>query len=692
MNKILKFSSVLAIVFAFISCEKVEITFSDNQECITVTSQADAQVKAGYEGISVLPANFYMEISSPSFSDQMTREGTSNKYNFPTGKKLTWGDTDISNVTIKAITEPSGYKRETGEMSVESDQSPEENVLASDLLGAVTGYGVNINKNNINISFKHLMSKLYVTYNVGSNVKVTSVSLNKVCRSGTFSFSSMIMQAGNTRDAITMYHNSTEKYAEAIFFPYTPSGANDVPEISVTVEGSKEPIKCAVSLNNITRFESGKRYIMNIVITGSTIEGAEVTVKEWNQDTNSIQVPGERVLWIGTSIPAGDLDNGTRSYPYLVGDAMTCEIVNKAVPGSLVVKSKQPVVVKKSSSQTTKEYNDYLKSLYVEWDKYVEGKTNSYSGLQLAYGGLAQTDKDIDNYKPDLVTIGTAGGAKDPSAWADKHIQKLKELSYLSRIIPYIKKTDPNHCTTVIIDHGFNDRGSMITEAIGYANGNEIVDGYDYLMKVKQGTVSYDAYLKNLDQWPNLKAAGNYIVDLTNVINAIKAENSNVRVIIGNYFTLNCPFITKEYMWASKDHDLLSKTYMNYCKLICYYNEAVAGVNKLDIVNVYESLRIDEDKYWNFNDSRFNEYYSQWERQYDTWYNNNKDKAQDERSAKPAVPGPMMGIDDDHPIGCINYDSNKFCPDGVHPFHPDALKAIAEIYVRELDGIIGSRN
>ena len=37
-------------------------------------------------------------------------------------------------------------------------------------------------------------------------------------------------------------------------------------------------------------------------------------------------------------------------------------------------------------------------------------------------------------------------------------------------------------------------------------------------------------------------------------------------------------------------------------------------------------------------------------------------------------------------------DWTKFCPDGVHPYNPDAINAIAEIYIRELEGIIGSRN
>ena len=38
------------------------------------------------------------------------------------------------------------------------------------------------------------------------------------------------------------------------------------------------------------------------------------------------------------------------------------------------------------------------------------------------------------------------------------------------------------------------------------------------------------------------------------------------------------------------------------------------------------------------------------------------------------------------------YDPTKFCPDGVHPNNPDAGQAIADIYISELNGIIGSVN
>lgn len=701
MNKIIKYSGAFALALAIVSCnEKIETYLPDAGDYITVTSETDSQVKAGYEGISVLPETFHMDINTPYFSGTMTREGESNKYEFPTDKRLTWGDTDINNVTIKAITQPSGYNRQTGAMTVQSNQKSDANVQASDLLGAVTGYGVTINKNNINISFKHLMSKMYVTYSGASNVVVTSINLKNICRSGVYSYNDFSYTPGTDRGVINMFLNSNDKCAEAIFFPYTPSSSS-APKLEVTadIDGTSKTFDCEISLSKVSSFAGGKRYIMNIVISGSNIEGAEVTVKDWNMDTSTIQVPGQRVLWVGTSIPAGDLNSGIRSYPYLVDDAMNCSVVNNAVAGSLVIRSVQKVI----------NYNK------ATWDNYTG---DGYSTPHLVFGGLAQTHALIEKYSTDLNTVYMAetpdpgaepkvrnkpnpnsywGGTNSTQykndlaayeaevlahaewqvkydarqealatvdAWVSKHIGKLKELSYESRIIPYINGKKDN-CTTVIIDHGFNDRAALIYEAIGYGEEGEIVPGYNYLMKIKAGTVTYEQYLNNLNQWENLTLNGNYIVDMTNIINAIKEANPNVKIIIGNYFTLNCPFITREYTWTATNPDLLSTTYMNYGNLLCYYNEAVAGVNKLDIVNVYEYLRLDEDRYWNFR-------YDEWKAAYDS-------TPQDLKA----------GIS---PLGYINTDWTKFCPDGVHPFNVDALKTIAEIYIRELDGIIGSRN
>lgn len=678
MNKIIKYSGAFALALAIVSCnEKIETYLPDAGDYITVTSETDSQVKAGYEGISVLPETFHMDINTPYFSGTMTREGESNKYEFPTDKRLTWGDTDINNVTIKAITQPSGYNRQTGDMTVQYDQRSDANVQASDLLGAVTGDGVSINKNNINISFKHLMSKMYVTYSGASNVVVTSIKLKKICRSGVLSYNDLSYTSGTDRGEIDMFLNSNDKCAEAIFFPYTPSSSS-APKLEVTanIDGASKTFECEISLSKVSSFAGGKRYIMNIVISGSNIEGAEVTVKDWNMDTSTIQVPGQRVLWLGTSIPAGDLNSGIRSYPYLVDDAMNCSVVNNAVAGSLVIR--RPGNLRLTETEFYNDatyvqaygiYRNYLNALKLAWDNY-EQKDNSiygeatnygeYGTNHLQYGGLAQSHSDIDAYREQLKDISLTNNY----IWADKHIKKLKELSYQSRILPYINGQKDN-CTTVIIDHGFNDRAALIYEAIGYGEEGEIVPGYNYLMKIKAGTVTYEQYLNNLNQWENLTLNGNYIVDMTNIINAIKEANPNVQIIIGNYFTLNCPFITREYTWTATNPALMSTTYMNYGNLLCYYNEAVAGVNKLDIVNVYEYLRFDEDRYWNFR-------YDEWKAVYDST----------PQDLKAAI----------SPLGYINTDWTKFCPDGVHPFNVDALKTIAEIYIRELDGIIGSRN
>ena len=155
-------------------------------------------------------------------------------------------------------------------------------------------------------------------------------------------------------------------------------------------------------------------------------------------------------------------------------------------------------------------------------------------------------------------------------------------------------------------------------------------------MSVKSKLVDYNQYKSDFNGNSNLTAGGkenevSYILAMSDVIQAIKAANSSVKIIIGNYFALNSPWVKANYFPTFNE---------NFTSLICYNNEALAAMWDLDIVNVYEHLQISEDMFWN-------------------------------------------------PHGV---DYSKFCPDGVHPATYEAVSAIAEIYINQLDGIIGSRN
>lgn len=664
---------VLALVGALcvVSCnEKIGTEISDTLNYITVTSGVGHQSKAGYEGISVLPEQFVIDINQggdkPYYHETMTK-GQGNKYVFLNNEQLLWADNSHSNVSIKAMTLPVGATDNSGvmEISVKHDQRNEADLIASDLLGATTDDGsIQIKNHNINIDFKHLMSKLQIVYNT-SNSTVTSIDVNGLSTSGNYSYESMSYgDAGNSGN-IKMYHDFADKTAEAIFFPYTPSSA---PVLVVTAEinGESDTFECPISLSKVTRFEGGKCYIMKIAITGSTIEGAEISVKDWTIDNNTIKVTGENVLWIGTSIPGGWPERGITSYPEIVDEAMNCNVTNNAIPSSTVVRQIDAQWIR--SNTTKAQWDDRNSVLHIQAGglSITQEEANAYSSaLETVYkaespgpGAAPTVPKKPDpndyrwgqydsQYKKALAEYEAAVKAHDEwqvkynawqeavGAWVKEQIAKILSYSYTDLIIPHIDGTaGKTQCTTVIIDHGYNDRGAMIAEALGLAQrpesvmaGPEHVEGYNYLMKMINNVIDYDEYLEHVNDpdFSGLAALQHYIVEMGEVITAIRNTNPNVRIIIGNYFSNRNPNIKAEFSKYANS--------MYFTELICYFNEAVATLFDLEIVNVYDHLWLDESKF------------------------------------------------------------NSFCTDGVHPWATQlAIDAIAQIYINELDGVIGSRN
>lgn len=629
MNRIAQLTIALSVFFCTVSCNnKIEADFPAAQDYITVTSQVGPMVKAGYEA-SDLPSTFYMSITGiqSAFNGTMTRTSTSsNTYSFPTGQNPTWGtDANVANVYVKAVASGSNtyYNRSNGTVNVPTDQSSANNVKTADILGASTDDGIVINDNNVNITFSHLMSKMLLKYTKPSSVTVNSIQLVNICTKGTYSYTNMAHSYAltPTTGTITMYHSNNS--AEAIFFPYDPKNVTSTLQLSVSIKinNQNKTITCPITLKDDAKFEPGKCYMMNVAISGTTLNAAEVEIVGWDSANTGIQVPGERVLWIGTSIPAGSLETGVRSYPYLVDDAMNCEVINNAVGGSLVLKYKgaRDLVI----NNTVKGSNVVQNGNVIKY-----GWDDPNSSLHLLCGGLCQTHEEVeDTYLSALQTI--SGG---DNQWVTKWIEKLKSLSYMSLILPYIDGSEGYpQCSTIILDHGYNDRDCMFFEAGAYSNPEEqalLFRGYSFLIGLKNKQITYEQYVDFINsvtpQNENVCLERSYIYEMYNLIKKLQAVNPDVKIIIGNYFTGNNPVIAAGWEGLIPDYDKL-------IRVICYNNEAIAGMCDLDIVNVYKYLWMDDATFY------------------------------------------------------------TYCPDGVHPFNPVALQAIADIYIRELDGVIGSR-
>lgn len=635
MKRIIYSFSMMAALFCLASCnEKMNLEQPDVTNEITVTTQVDPHTKAGYETsetVTVLPEKFYIEIdqdgNDKDYRLPLTREPNTN--NYQASIELQWNGTDHTNTKVKAMTIPYGLTSVDMEnpmaIAINKEQSNPENLKASDLLGASTTIGgIAIQDNNINIAFKHLMSKLQITYTKPDDIQINSVQLKNTCVKGGYSYASMAYDSSIAAEFgdITMYHEDAKKSAEAIFFPYTPTSDPKL-VVNATINGQTKAFECPIVLKQSSAFVGGKRYIMTVTVSETGIEGVVTMIKDWNP--TSSQVAGERVLWIGTSIPAGA--GAAKSYPALVDDAMNCTIVNNAVGGSVVLEAP---------------------STYT-----FEVGTWNY----LYAGGLSQTHAEAESIiKPKLEAAAAAYETTDAirEQWVTEQLAIVKSLSYESLIIPYIDGTLDN-CTTVIIDHGFNDIVRLVLEAQpfgsypGYENSNSETEwGYNFLTALKEGNVTVDQYLTYLEPfWNNaenvLTEEYSYILAMQKIINAIYAVDENIRIIIGNYFATDSPWVN--WFHFGNEFDAYQLT-----KVLLYYNEAVAGIWDLDVVNVYEHLHIDASSFW------------------------------------------AGGYVDANGNKQVSLDESKFCPDGVHPYNPEAVKAIADVWISALNGVVGSVN
>lgn len=582
-----KFIQILAVsATALITACEEELTSFDCETPITVTSQVSETTRAGYEGTTSLPQTFVMDVKQGSENYDyslvtMTRDGNTNTYKAPANMLLLWKGTDHSTANVKAMTIPYGVNaidaNNAMTVKVYEDQTNDANVKASDLLGAKTGDGITINGNAINIEFRHLMSKLYVNYTMTNNrIIVNSITLKNTCVKGDYSYKDMnYVNSPLGYGDITMFHNSNSKAAEAIFYPYTPTN-NPQLEVSIRINGVDKTLTCPIQFkDNNNSFEGGKKYIMNIRINGTNIDNSFITiVKDWTEDNESIEktFADKKILWIGTSIPAED---GNRNYPTMIAEALGCTIINNAIGGSFV--NFYPNDCNWTRNNWTSPYEFTAGTENITWS-------------------LSATHKDVyDKYHPVLDRLAKQKGQDYKNA-IDSLIRKFQGYSYESLIIPYI--TGSNPCNVVIIDHGYNDREYIGMEAFLGRDGNL------WLQNLIEGKVQYSIS----SQYRKLVVGENgvgekfaYISAMNHIIQdckqRAKAAGNDVQFIIGNYFSQDTP----QY---SGNPDLT-----HIIPSLLKSNEAVAAINDIDIVNVYQHIGLyatnDKKDYY---DQLFNDY------------------------------------------------------------------------------------
>ena len=242
---------------------------------------------------------------------------------------------------------------------------------------------------------------------------------------------------------------------------------------------------------------------------------------------NGFSAPDARnhVLWIGTSIPAGDIqhgnngttqstttDLGSNNYPKMVADALGFKLYNNS-RGSSFVCFYPP---NEDGTENWASASD--------WSEY---SSEVWKGYSLS-ASFAQVD---EKFGPN--------GLNCPQ-WL---INNFKSYSYESLIIPYIDGTIAS-CDTVVIDHGYNDRKVIINEASWHPGDGETQfatgAGRNWLLKLQdpfETTLESETYFQG--KWWNdesVSSKKHYMSAIIFLAKKIWAVNPKIKIIIGNYF------------------------------------------------------------------------------------------------------------------------------------------------------------
>lgn len=285
------------------------------------------------------------------------------------------------------------------------------------------------------------------------------------------------------------------------------------------------------------------------------------------------------VLWLGTSIPAGDINidpQQNNTYPKMVADALGFDLYNMAKAGS-----------------------------FVSWYPQTPSWTTSAqvaAEFATAYCLSATRQEIYDKYYNVLENIRRNEGLS--TTWRDDYLNDFMDSSFETRIIPYIDGTIAK-CDGVVIDHGFNDRGNIFgvcgqhvtsdkdsISVWGPGSGAEGVEypvvggnaGWWWLTHLADNRY-YDGevYMNTVYAVANGLAGndtggmrGEYFGAMAYIIAKIQQVDPRIRIVIGNYFS-------QDYGSALGDGMNSFQT-----KYILQANQSIADYYGFPCVNVYK--------------------------------------------------------------------------------------------------------
>lgn len=244
--------------------------------------------RAGYEQGALTEGSFGLYLTTQDTEGDERYNCTNREVKYESGwtiqgGQLLWKSNDAT-VTYYAYLPYTGTVSDAANyaFTVQTDQSNENNVKASDLLWTGGRQDATAGK-ALDINFKHALSKLNVTLTKGSEledgVTFTSVRLSNCATTATVNLTDGTAgTATNSGQTITLYATTENKQYECILVPQTFAQS-----LKVEITDNNGKVYTFTSNKDLT-FASGEEYTLNLTVGRDKVTTGTISADPWGSE------------------------------------------------------------------------------------------------------------------------------------------------------------------------------------------------------------------------------------------------------------------------------------------------------------------------------------------------------------------------------------------------------------------------
>ena len=244
--------------------------------------------RAGYEQGALTEGSFGLYLTTQDTEGDERYNCTNREVRYDNGwtiqgGQLLWKSNDAT-VTYYAYLPYTGTVGDAASyaFTVQTDQSNENNVKASDLLWTGGRQDATAGK-ALDINFQHALSKLNVTLTKGTEledgVTFTSVELSNCATTATVNLTDGTAgTATNSGQTITLYATTENKQYECILVPQTFAQS-----LKVEITDNNGKVYTFTSNKDLT-FASGEQYTLNLTVGRDKVTTGTISADPWGEE------------------------------------------------------------------------------------------------------------------------------------------------------------------------------------------------------------------------------------------------------------------------------------------------------------------------------------------------------------------------------------------------------------------------